>query len=69
MKTLLVLLTCLPAVHSILSAFFYEWIEKTYGKDIADRLNRKDLGDQGSFGGGDHPNMYVMVDKYFSAEK
>ena len=66
MNIILALLTCIPVVYSSLSPFFYDWINKTYGEEMANRLNRKDLGEQGSFGGGNYPNMYDLACKNFS---
>lgn len=66
MNTLLVLLISLPVAHSYLSPQFYEWINETYGENMANRLNRQDLGEQGSFGGGTYPNTYDLIAKNFS---
>lgn len=51
MKVFLALLICWPSAYCTLSKNFYDWIEKTFDRDMAERLNREDLGERGSFGG------------------
>lgn len=53
-KKWLIILFCLPAVGSYLSSSFFSWINTTYGENIAHQLNRADLKQAGSYGGGNH---------------
>lgn len=54
MNILVVLLIFMPVVQSSLSNNFLDWLKKNYGEEVASQLNRADLGDRGSFGGGNH---------------
>ncbi|KAJ1364908.1 Lipase (class 2) [Parelaphostrongylus tenuis] len=44
----------LALVDADFSSSFNTFLTNTYGKDFADRMARRDLGPDGSFGGGDH---------------
>lgn len=53
MKVSLLLLICFPLAFSSLSESFREYVKEHYGEEMAQRLNRADLGEGGSFGGGE----------------
>ncbi|KAI6233979.1 hypothetical protein M3Y99_00851200 [Aphelenchoides fujianensis] len=52
---LLLFLFCSCEVNGYFSGDFYDFLIQTYGETTADRLERKDLGENGSFGGRDSP--------------
>ncbi|KAI6216895.1 hypothetical protein M3Y99_01793300 [Aphelenchoides fujianensis] len=52
---LLLFLFCSCEVNGYFSGDFYDFLIQKYGETTADRLERKDLGENGSFGGRDSP--------------
>jgi len=51
--TLLALLSCDLSAATI-SESFRQFVKSRYGKNVADLLARDDLGNEGSYGGGEH---------------
>ncbi|KJH49762.1 triacylglycerol lipase [Dictyocaulus viviparus] len=47
-------ITILPLIYGDFSPSFNNFLNNNYGKAVADRLARRDIGPHGSYGGGNH---------------